>query len=226
MKLSVYNQEGKAETEILVPKEIFDVKVNRDLLHQVVVSQKANRRRVIASTKDRAEVSGGGRKPWRQKGTGRARHGSSRSPIWRHGGIVFGPDRDIIYKKEIPTKIRRSALFMALSDKAKNNLVIITDSLKAETIKTKTIMEFLNKLPSKGQTAILALPEMNKNLYFSIRNIANVTPVQARELNALDLLSVKYLILPKESIKVLKDNFLGKKSASEKTEKTAEAEKQ
>lgn len=213
MKLPVYNQEGKkSEAEILVPKEIFDVKASKDLLHQVVVSQKANRRMVIASTKDRAEVSGGGKKPWRQKGTGRARHGSSRSPIWRHGGIVFGPDRDVIYKKEIPSKMRRAALFMVLSEKAKNNLVIIAESLKLENIKTKKVAELLKKLPVKDSSAILALPEMDKKAIFSARNISNLKVMQAKDLNALDLMSVKYVILPKDSIKVLKDNFLGKKA--------------
>ncbi len=191
----------------MLPKEIFEVKMNRDLVHQVVVAQSANRRQVMADTKGRGEVSGGGKKPWRQKGTGRARHGSTRSPIWRHGGITFGPKAETIFKKEIPSRIKRQALFMALSDKAKDNLLIVLEDLKLEKPKTKLMAKVLEKLPSKGKSTLVALPTMDKNLISAARNIQGIAVVQAKDLNCLDVLSFKHLIFPKESIKVIKETF-------------------
>jgi large subunit ribosomal protein L4 len=117
-KVSLYNQKGEVVGETLLPKEIFDIKMSPDLVHQVVIAQMGNRRKIIADTKNRSEVSGGGKKPWRQKGTGRARHGSTRSPLWRHGGITFGPTTEVSFKKEIPNKMKRKALFMVISEKA------------------------------------------------------------------------------------------------------------
>jgi large subunit ribosomal protein L4 len=120
-----------------LPKEIFDVEINPDLIHQVVVAQTANRRRVIAHTKGRGEVRGGGKKPWRQKGTGRARHGSIRSPLWKGGGVTFGPTKERTFKKEINKKMKRKALFMVLTAKAKNNLLLVLDKIILEQPKTK-----------------------------------------------------------------------------------------
>jgi large subunit ribosomal protein L4 len=210
MKAIVYNQEGKEIGTTLLPKEIFDVKINPDLVHQVVVSQMANRRKVIAHTKTRAEVRGGGRKPWRQKGTGRARVGSIRSPLWKGGGVVFGPRKEKVFKKEIPKKMKRLALFMVLSGKIKNNLLILLDKLKIEKPKTKEMTEILKKLPCKNESSLIALPELNKNLIIATRNIPDVETIQAKDLNALDLLSFKHLIMPKESIKVIKETFKAK----------------
>jgi len=143
MKVSVYDQQGKEIGTTLLPKEIFDVKLNPDLVHQVATSQMANRRQVIAHTKDRGEVRGGGKKPWRQKGTGRARHGSIRSPLWKGGGVTFGPTKERNFKKIIPKKMKRKALFMVLSAKAKENLLIILDTLKLPLPKTKVISQIL-----------------------------------------------------------------------------------
>ena len=225
MKIAVYNQQGKEISQTLLPKEIFDVKMNPDLVHQVVVSQAANKRRIIAKTKDRAEVRGGGRKPWQQKGTGRARAGSIRSPIWKGGGKTFGPTTEKVFKKRIPKKIRRKALFMVLSAKAEAHLILVLDSLKIEKspkdqalnavnarltgrVKTKDIVNILNKLPSKSNSALITLPEIDKNIILAARNISKVDTIQAKDLNALDLLSYKYLIMPKEALKVIKETFL------------------
>jgi large subunit ribosomal protein L4 len=208
MKISVFNQEGKEISQTLLPKEIFDVPFNSDLVHQVVVSQTANRRKVIAHTKNRGEVSGGGKKPWRQKGTGRARHGSTRSPLWRHGGVTFGPTKERIFKKKIPKKMKRKALFMVLSAKVKNNLLILLDKLKIEKVKTKLMEEILKKLPSKVESSLIALPELDKNIILAARNLPHIETIQVKDLNCLDLLSFKYLIMPKDSIKVLKETFL------------------
>jgi large subunit ribosomal protein L4 len=211
MKILVYNQEGKEAGEALLPKEIFEVKLNRDLVHQVLVSQAGNRRKVIADTKDRSEVSGGGKKPWKQKGTGRARVGSTRSPLWRHGGVTFGPINQVNFRKGIPDTMKRKALFMVLSEKAKNNLVVVLEDLKLEQAKTKIMAEILSKLPSKKQTALIALPNMDKIVISAARNIPGITTIQAKDLNCLDALSYKYFILPKDSIKVMKESFIKSK---------------
>lgn len=208
MKYTVYNQEGKEVGTTLLPKEIFEVKISPDLVHQVVVSQMANRRKVIAHTKTRAEVRGGGRKPWRQKGTGRARVGSIRSPLWKGGGVIFGPRKERVFKKEIPKKMKRLALFMVLSGKIKNNLLILLDKLKIEKPKTKEMTEIFKKIPCKNESSLIALPELNKNLILAARNIPDIETIQAKDLNALDLLSFKYLIMPKEAIKLVKETFL------------------
>ena len=125
MKIKVFNQNKEEKGEIELPKEIFEIEVNSDLIYQVVLAQRGNRRQGTAQAKMRGEVRGGGRKPWRQKGTGRARHGSTRSPLWRGGGVTFGPRADKNYKKRIPKKMGRKALFMVLSAKAKENLILV-----------------------------------------------------------------------------------------------------
>lgn len=210
MKATVYNQKGEEVGTTLLPKEIFDVPLNSDLLHQVITSQSSNRRMVIADTKDRGEVSGGGKKPWRQKGTGRARVGSIRSPLWRGGGTVFGPTKEINFKKKINRKMRRLALFMALSQKAKNNFLIILDDLKLEKPKTKLMEQILNKLPCNRENSLLALPDIgkNKDIVRASGNLSHLQTVEARNLNTFDLLSFKYLVMLKDSIKIIKETFL------------------
>lgn len=217
MIVDVYNQNGEKIGQTRLPSEIFDLEINPDLVYQIVVSQMANRRKVIAHTKTRGEVRGGGRKPWPQKGLGRARHGSIRSPLWKGGGVVFGPRKEKVYKKKIPKKMRRKALFMVLTGKAKNNLLIVLDKLEIEKPKTKLITEILKKLfqkktPSEKRlkipSCLIALPKMDKNIILAARNLPDVQTIQATDLNCLDLLSFKYLILPKESIKVIKETFL------------------
>ena len=216
MKTETIDKKEKKSKESLLPKEIFEVKFNSDLVHQVVVGQMANKRKPIAHTKDRSEVSGGGRKPWRQKGLGKARHGSIRSPIWVGGGITFGPRKDTIFKKRIPKKMKRLALFMVLSQKEKDKLLIVSDNLKLDSPKTKLMLEFINNLNLKRRSALIALPEIDKNIILATRNIPNLKVVQAKDLNCLDLVSFQYLIVPKQSIKVIKETFLVK-SKKQKT---------
>jgi len=220
MLVNTYDQNGKKTEQTRLPSEIFEVKMNPDLVHQVVVSQMANRRQVIAHTKGRGEVRGGGKKPWRQKGTGRARAGSIRSPIWKGGGVTFGPTKERNFKKIIPKKMRRKALFMVLSSKAKptqisskfgtgkDNLLIVLDKLNLEQPKTKLMAEILNKLPCQNQSGLIALPKVDKNIITAARNLPTFNACQAKDLNVLDLLSFKYLIMPKEAIKVIKETFL------------------
>lgn len=207
MKVPVYNQNGEEAGSALLPKEIFDVKSNPDLLHQIVVAQAANRRQVIANTKGRGEVRGGGKKPWRQKGTGRARVGSIRSPLWRGGGITFGPTKARVFAKKINKKMRRLALLMVLSAKAKNNFLLILDDLKLAKPKTKLMVEVLKKLPCRNQSVLVVLPSLDKGIIAATRNIADAGIVEARNLNPLDLLSFKYLMMPKEAVKVIEQTF-------------------
>lgn len=207
MLVKTYDQNGKETGQTRLPSEIFDVKLNSDLVHQVAVSQMANKRTVLASTKDRAQVRGGGKKPWRQKGTGRARHGSRRSPLWKGGGVTFGPTKERNFEKKINKKMRRKALLMVLSAKAKNNLLVVLEKLALEKPKTKLMAEVIKKLPIKG-TFLIVLPGLEKDVVRAARNIPGSATVEARNLNALDLLSFKYLVMPKEGIKTIKETFI------------------
>ncbi len=207
MLVKCYDQLGKVVSQTRLPSEVFGVKVNPDLVHQVVVSQMANRRRVIAHTKSRAEVRGGGRKPWRQKGTGRARAGSIRSPIWRGGGVTFGPTKKRVFKKKINKKMKRKALLMVLSGKVKNNLLILLDKIKIDEPKTKLMAKILEKLQVQG-SCLIALSRMDKNLILAARNFPELETIQAKDLNALDVLNFKYLLLPKDSVKTIEETFL------------------
>lgn len=217
MKIAVYNQEGKEAGQIALPKEIFDLKINPDLIYQVAVGQAANRRQVSAKAKNRGEVSGGGRKPWKQKGTGRARHGSIRSPLWKGGGVTFGPTTERNFKKQINRKMRRKAVLMLLSSKAKENQLLVLNELKIEAPKTKLMAAVIdNLLPilQKGkqtksgkETILLVLPGQDKNILLAGRNLENVKMIVAKDLNALALLSVKYLIFPEATMKVLKEKI-------------------
>jgi len=219
MKAIIYNQEGEKTGEVLLPKEVFDVPMNPDLVHQVVVSQTANRRQKIAKTKDRAEVKGGGKKPWRQKGTGRARHGSIRSPLWKGGGVPFGPVAQKVYQRKITKKMRRKALFMVLSAKAKEKLILILDKLSIEKAKTKIMAEILDRLfLSKGR-GLVVLSKYDKDIIKATRNIADVGITEAKDLNALDLLSYKYILLPKDAIKTIKETFVESEKRKAKSEK-------
>jgi len=207
MKIPVYNQEGKELEAITLPKEIFDVKFSADLVHQVSVALAGNGRQVSAHSKFRSEVSGGGKKPWRQKGTGRARHGSTRSPIWKGGGVTHGPRTERIFGGEIPKKMRRKALFMVLSEKAKNKFLIVLDKIELEKGKTKEMASSLQKLACKNESTLIAMANHDKKVFMSARNIKKTSIEDARNLNVLELLNHKYLLITKDSIKTIEDTF-------------------
>lgn len=210
MKYPLYNQQGKEEGTTTLPKEIFEVQMNSDLVHQVLVSAMSNQRQNSAHTKTRGEVRGGGRKPWRQKGTGRARHGSTRSPIWVGGGVSGGPRNERNFKKEIPKKMRKKALFMVLSEKAKNNLLVVLDKIQLENHKTKLMAELIKKLPVKNGSR-LVLYKDEKGVYLAARNITNTGVLETRNLNIVDLLNYKYLLMDKNSIRELEKTFVKEK---------------
>jgi len=207
MKVNVYNQEGKEVGEMTLPKEVFGIEANNDLIHQVAVSLAGNQRQISAHAKTRSEVRGGGKKPWRQKGTGRARHGSIRSPLWKGGGVTHGPRNERIFERDIPKKMRRKALFMVLSLKAKSNDLIILDGIVLEKGKTKEMAKVLSSLPCAGKTTLLAMANNDKKLFLSGRNIKGVSVDDARNINVLDLLNHKYLLVTKESIKTIENTF-------------------
>jgi len=203
MKYELLNKEGEVADEIELPEKVFNVPLNKDLLWQVIVSYLANQRKNIAHTKTRAEVRGGGKKPWRQKGLGRARHGSIRSPIFIKGGITFGPRKERIFKKKINKKMKKKALLMVLSEKFKNKLLKIVDDLKIEDGKTKTMKNFLKKLGVE-KSVLIVLPEKNEKVKRASRNLPKVKTVILKDLNPLLLLQYRYLLLPKEAIDKIK----------------------
>ena len=207
MKVQAYNQEGQKIEEVALPSAIFDTPWNADLVHQVIVSQQSNRRVVMANTKGRGEVSGGGKKPWAQKHTGRARHGSIRSPLWKGGGVTFGPTKERIFTKKINKKMRIHALFAVLSAKARENALVVLDTLEAAGRKTKNLKGVLSKLPSSTWPTLLVLPSMERNLLSAAKNIPFVQTIQAKDLNALDVLTFQYAVLPKKSIEVIEKTF-------------------
>lgn len=208
MKVDVYTQEGeKLKTKIELPNAIFGLEPNEGLLAQYVRVYQANQRQGTVKTKTRGEVSGGGRKPWRQKGTGRARHGSIRSPLWVGGGKAHGPEpRDWTLK--MPKNMRRKALFSALSQKLKEGGILVLGRLELKGIKTRDLKEILAKLPVKGK-ALLALDTVDEKIILSARNIAGVKTIPAKDLNAYEVLNTRTLILPKKSLAVLEETFLG-----------------
>ena len=208
MNFETYNQKGSKAGEITLPEEIFGLAINNNLLHQVAVSQASNRRESHAHTKDRGEVAVTGKKPWKQKGTGRARAGSVRSPLWRKGGITFGPRNERSYKKEIPAKMRRKALLMALSGKLADNELIILDALQSEKGKTKEMAELFAKLPVGKATVLVALQKHEPALVKAIFNLKNVKVLEVRNLNSLDVLNSKYFVTTKGGIEELKKVFL------------------
>lgn len=211
LELPVFNQEGKEVEKIKLPEEIFGLKVNQDLVKQAVEAQMSQSRIPYAHAKDRSEVRGGGKKPWRQKGTGRARHGSSRSPIWRGGGATFGPRKERIFAKDINKKMRRSALLMVLSGKAKDNEIVVLDDLKIEQPKTKLMAQVIKNLGSVksdlSRGALVVMSQKDENVIRATRNIPKFMTIGAQNLNVVDLLNHKYLLMPREAVGVIEKTF-------------------
>ncbi len=201
MEATLYNIKGEKKGTVNVPESIFGVPFNADLLHTVVTSMQANARTPVAHTKDRSEVRGGGKKPWQQKGTGRARHGSSRSPIWRGGGITHGPRNERDYSVKINRQQRQKALLVALSRKWKDGEVIFVDSLEMAAPKTadaKKMIDALGKAGFKFKTnnsALIALPARHTATVKSFANMGHIAVEEVRTLNPVNVLSSKYLII-------------------------------
>ncbi len=215
LEAPVYNQEGEVVSKVSLPADLFDQPWNPDLVHQVVTVMQANRRDPIAHTKGRGEVRGGGKKPWRQKGTGRARHGSTRSPIWRKGGITHGPIKEKILGRKLSIKMRAAALASVLSAKWRDGEIMFLNDWSLEAPKTKLFAQGLNRLSQvegfekvaylKGNRALVATPSGNAEFSRAAGNLKAVMITEARNLNTLDLLTYRYLILtkPEESFPIL-----------------------
>jgi large subunit ribosomal protein L4 len=199
MKAKLYQQNGTVKGDYDLPDAVFGVDVNEHLMHQVIIMLQANQRQGSSKTKGRSEVSGGGRKPWRQKGTGRARAGSNTSPIWVRGGKAFGPDpRD--YYSNIPKKMKRLALSSALSSRAKDEKVMIVESISCDVVKTKTIFAMLEALTVSGKRNLLIIDKDTKNVFLSGRNIRDLEIRPVSEINALDILRNENIIFGDERL--------------------------
>lgn len=210
MRIAIYSKDGKEAGVTEISDAVFGVKSNPAVLHQAVISQQANARIVHAHTKTRGEVSGGGKKPWKQKGTGRARHGSIRSPIWRGGGITFGPRKIRNFAKKVNRRMRRAAILMALSDKvASGNLVVLKD-LQFEKDKTKEVAKVISLLPLKRGHTMLALPKEDKKVGELARNIDRVSPCAVSSLNVYDLLRHVNLVTTVNGIKEIEKVYTRK----------------
>lgn len=203
----IFSMDGAKVGTITLPESIFGAPWRSDLVHQVTTAMQANARQNRANTKDRAEVSGGGKKPWKQKGTGQARHGSSRSPIWRHGGVTFGPRSERDYSEKINRKMRIAALLSAISKKAKDGEIIFVDAFTFAVPKTAVAKSALEKLAEgagaaplvtkKKNAALFALAAYNANAIKSFHNFGNVMTEEMRNLNPVDVMTHKYLIIEK-----------------------------
>ncbi len=197
MDIDVLNKEGSRVSGVSIDDAVFGGEVKEHLFYEVVKMQLANRRRGNASTKTRGQVSGGGIKPWKQKGTGRARSGSTRSPIWRHGGTVFGPHpRD--YSYSVPKKVRREALKSALRLRVKDGTMSVLDSFDLEEAKTKKALAVLKAL--KLDSALIVTADANKNLELAVRNLKDFKVIRAAGINVFDVLKYKGLLLTKEAL--------------------------
>ena len=204
-KIDVYDIKGKKVSDVELNEEIFGIEPNEDIVHSVLVNYLANQRQGTQSTKTRAEVRGGGRKPWRQKGTGRARQGSIRAPQWIKGGIALGP-KPRSYKYRVNKKEKRLAVKSVLSSKVLENQLVVVDKIPFKEIKTKNMVEALNNLKVEGKTLIL-LPEKNEIVQKSARNIENVKTTLVNTINVYDLLKYNNLVVTLDTVKKIEEVY-------------------
>ncbi len=217
---TVYNMAGEAVEKLELSEQVFGVTPNVAVLHQVVTAQLVNRRQGTASTKTRAEVSGGNKKPYRQKGTGRARQGSTRAPQFRHGGTVFGP-KPHPYHHDVPRKMRRLAIRSALSDKVANEKLIVLNDLALEAPRTKDMVAILDKLPVDGKRVLMMLPQRDENIVLSLRNIPSAKVQHVSSINVVELLKHDCLIMPLQTVRWLEMVFGEGVSAEEASSRIA-----
>ena len=204
-KIDVYDIKGKKVSDVELAESVFGIEPNEAIVHSVLVNYLANQRQGTQSTKTRAEVSGGGKKPWRQKGTGRARQGSIRAPQWIKGGIALGP-KPRSYKYTVNKKEKRLAIKSVLSSKVIEKELTVVDKLELKEIKTKSMVKALTALKVEGKTLII-VPEKNTNVVMSARNIEGVKTITANNINVFDLLKYNNLILPVDTVKKLEEVY-------------------
>ncbi len=214
LEAKVYSAAGKEVSKLSLPEAVFGAKRNTDLVHQVVSAMRGNARAGTAHTKNRGEVRGGGRKPWKQKGTGRARHGSTRSPIWKGGGVTHGPRAEKDYTRSINKKMRVGALYAVLSEKFRAGEILFVEKLDLKDAKTKSGAKVVSalakisgfeRLAGKKKTALVALPGKDEENRRALRNLGVVELVSIKDINPVDVLDTRYLIVtaPEESVKML-----------------------
>lgn len=215
MEATIYNAQGKKKGSFELPENVFGLKWNSSLMHQVVTSMQDNARTPVAHVKDRGAVRGGGKKPWQQKGTGRARHGSSRSPIWKGGGVTHGPSKDKDYSRTIPKKMRAKALFIALSRKLKDGELIFIDSFGLDTPKTSSARKSMQLLAGisgfeklgkkKKNVALVAFADPTEAAQKSFRNFGHMTAIAVRNLNPVAVLGNTFLVIenPEAAVAIL-----------------------
>lgn len=203
MKVKVYNLEGVESGEMELSDVVFNTKIKPSVVHEVYVAQMNNQREPWAHTKKRGEVSGGGKKPWKQKGTGRARHGSIRSPIWKGGGVAFGPLSIRNYQTKINKKTRQVALRMCLSDKVKNKILYIVENFNFAEPKTKLLANFIKKLPNKSQSVLILTEKNDLVIRRMAQNVKNITTEIAPQVNVMDLVNKQVVVISKEGVKKL-----------------------
>jgi large subunit ribosomal protein L4 len=208
MLVDIFNKQNKKTETMELPERIFNVKWNPDLVHQVLLAQIANRRKPLAHAKGRGEVSGGGKKPWRQKGTGRARHGSIRSPLWAGGGVTFGPSKERVFAKKINKKMNRLAIFSVLSKKLKDNDFKIIDNfgVSGKDAKTAAMSKFLNNLFGEKKSVLL-VPFSKNNIKKIVSNLKNVDAISPQSLNVYDLLKYKNVVFEKEAVDEIEKHY-------------------
>ncbi len=223
MEATIYNQKGKSSGKISLPENVFGLSWNGDLVHQVLTALSANRRPTVADTKGRSEVRGGGKKPWQQKGTGRARHGSSRSPIWKGGGVTHGPLSEKDYSQKINKKMANKALGVLLSKKMKDNEVMFVDAIDLKNISTKdafAVVQSLSSVPmfdklakARKPKAYLVFDTPNRSLHLSFRNIPSVSVGTMSSLDTLEIANRQYVIFvgAEKAVETLSGKITAKK---------------
>ena len=212
VKINVYNQKAKLETEKSLDKDVFAIKPNLALIHQAMTAQMANERQVLAHTKDRSEVRGGGKKPWKQKGTGRARVGSSRSPLWIGGGITFGPRKDRNFSQKINKKMKQKAWLMVLSDKISQKALVVLNDLNWDVYKTKEFNKLISLfekdiLKNTKRSLLIINEAKSEELKYSGRNLEGVKIINLENLNIIDLLKYRYLMLTQTALDLIAKRF-------------------
>jgi len=216
VKTNIYNQNGDIVSELKLADNVFAVKMNTDLVHQAMVCQTSNDRQVLAHTKTKAEVRGGGKKPWKQKGTGRARAGSSRSPIWIGGGVTFGPRKDRNFSKRINKKMRQKALAMVLSDRLAGNNIVVIDKVEMADFKTKVFNNFIKKIEvifpidkdKKMKRSILFVNDnKDEKVLKSSRNLVGFNIINLENLNIVDLLKYRNLVITESAVKTINERY-------------------
>ena len=208
IKVKLYDFQGKETGEEILDGALFGVAPDPELIYEMVTAQRKNSRDVLAHTKGRAEVRGGGKKPWKQKGTGRARHGSIRSPLRIGGGITFGPTKERNFSVKVNKKVKQKALAMILSDKVANNKLILLESYNLPEAKTKVLQTAFSNLPNKNKSTLVVTKNAQENIVRASQNLPKVATINFGSLNIVDLMKKEYLVINKELLKKVSEHYL------------------